>query len=183
VAFNIKNKEKKILFTKLIAVNNMDKPKFPFICNICYVINSRGEVLLQEKRRGFGQGFLNGPGGKIGPEEDIEASVRREVLEETTLRLGKLIPVGELEFIFTGREDINNYVYAFLSYEYEGEPKDTGEGVLDWFSIKDLPLDRMWPDDRYWLPQALRGEFVNYRFYFSADNKIRKYIDLAAVKK
>jgi 8-oxo-dGTP diphosphatase len=156
----------------------MQKPKFPYICNICYIISGKGEVLLQEKRRGFGRGFLNGPGGKIGEGEEIEASARREVFEETTLRAGRLEKIAELEFVFIGREDINNHVHAFLCREYEGEPKDTGEGALAWFPASSLPLDRMWPDDRYWLPQALQGEFMNFRFYFLADNGIEKFIDL-----
>ncbi len=32
----------------------------------------------------------------------------------------------------------------------------------------------MWPDDKIWVPEMLKGEHVNYQFYFK-DNQINDY--------
>jgi hypothetical protein len=36
---------------------------FPYIANLNYILNDRGEVLLQKKAGGFGKGNWNGSGG------------------------------------------------------------------------------------------------------------------------
>lgn len=148
--------------------------EFPYRVNICYLIKG-GEVLLQHKRRGFGQGKWNGVGGKIAPDESPEAGTRREVREETTIAAGPLEKVGTLEFIFTTKPEWNNYCHVYLCREFSGEPADTGEGELKWWPIDAVPLDAMWDDDRYWLPQALAGEKLDMRFYFDAEGKVIRY--------
>ena len=149
--------------------------KFPYKVNLCYVINNKGELLLQRKARGFGQGKWNGPGGKIEKGETPEESVKREIKEETGLVIKNLEKAGELEFIFTCNPEWNNYCYVFICREYEGEPKDTGEGKLKWFKKEDIPLDKMWDDDQYWLMEALSGRQIKKRFYFDKNGKVLKY--------
>ncbi len=156
----------------------MAKHKFPYLVNICYIINDKNQVLLQEKARGFGKGKWNGPGGKVEPEESVSDSVRREVKEETGLVLLDLQKMGEIEFIFTTQEENNNYCHIFISRQWHGEAEDKGEGRLKWFAIDDLPLDKMWDDDKYWLPDLLRGKKKHMRFYFDQDDRVIKYKDL-----
>jgi 8-oxo-dGTP diphosphatase len=151
---------------------------FPYLVNINYILNDRGEVLLQKKARGFGKGNWNGPGGKIKPDEDLKDSAKREVLEETGIIIKDLEQRGEIEFIFPD-ESINNHMYVFVAKEWEGEPEDKGEGELKWFKISNLPLDKMWDDDQYWLPRLLAGEYIHTRFYFDENNKIKKFEELA----
>lgn len=140
--------------------------KFSCTTNLCYIINERGEVLLQFKKRGFGQGKWNGPGGKIEPGEILEESVKREVKEETGITVKNLKKRGELEFVFKGKEEWNNHCHVFVCDEFEGEPRDRGEGKLQWFKPEELPFDKMWADDRHWLPSVLEGKYVKKRFYF-----------------
>ena len=151
---------------------------FPYLANLNYILNNQGQVLLQKKARGFGQGNWNGPGGKLKTGESPEDSARREIWEETGLLVKKIELRGEIEFIFSD-ESINNYVYVFIISDWEGEPLDGGEGELKWFDVNDLPLDKMWDDDRYWLPNLLAGEKIHKRFYFDENNKISRLEELA----
>lgn len=150
---------------------------FPYLVNLTYILNASGEVLLQKKARGFGVGNWNGPGGKIKPGEDLKESAKREVLEETGIIIKDLEQHGELEFIFPD-QSINNHIHVFIAKEWEGEPVDGGEGELRWFKISELPLEKMWDDDKYWLPGLLSGEKIHRRFYFDENNKISRFEEL-----
>lgn len=152
--------------------------RFKYKTTICYILNDKGEVLLQKKRRGFGAGNWNGPGGKKKEDENFRQCAKREVAEETEIIVGELEERGEIEFIFPHNPGSNNYSRVFVARDYKGDPRDTGEGDLKWFKIKDIPLDEMWDDDRYWLPAVLRGGTVKKRFFFDKDDKIEKQEDL-----
>lgn len=151
---------------------------FPNKATICYLINDQDEVLLQCKSRGFGKGKWNGPGGKIESGETPEISVKREVWEETGMDVHDLQLTGELEFIFPHKTEDNFYSYVFISHNYQGEPEDKGEGELRWFAKKDIPLEDMWDDDKYWLHEMLEGSFVRKRFYFDENGCVDSYFDL-----
>ena len=156
----------------------MADQNFPYIVNLCYIFNDRAQVLLQKKARGFGVGKWNGPGGKVEDGETPEQSVIREIEEETSIKLIKLEKAGVIEFIFTVKPESNNYSHIFRAVEWEGKPRNMGEGELKWFDIDKLPLDKMWDDDKYWLPGVLKGGSVHMRFYFDADGIVVKHEDL-----
>ncbi|PLX28041.1 8-oxo-dGTP diphosphatase [Candidatus Parcubacteria bacterium] len=156
---------------------NEKKYKFQYTVNICYIINEKGEVLLQQKARGFGKGNWNGPGGKVEPDETIEDSVRREIKEETDLELGKIKKIAELEFVFMDQNNINNYCYVFICKDFRGKERNTGEGKLKWFKKEEIPYEEMWDDDKYWLNDALNGKFIKKRFCFEK-NKVKNIINL-----
>lgn len=122
------------------------------------------EVLLIEKLTGIGKGKVNGPGGKIDPGETAEQAIIRECQEE--LHITPLNPVkcGELCFAMTHIPDIHCHVY--VASEFTGEPTATREANPFWEKISEIPYDKMWEDDRYWLPQALAGDFFHARFDF-----------------
>lgn len=152
---------------------------FPITANLCYIINKKGEVLLQKKALGWGKGNWNGPGGKVDPGESVEESVKREILEETDIKIKSLEKRGFLEFIFPKEKSDNNQrVYLFSSHDWEGEARDMGEGELKWFKIDEIPLKKMWDDDKYWLPSVLLGKTVKMRFNFDDNNKVKKYENL-----
>lgn len=133
---------------------------------VCYP--RRGdEVLLIRKKRGLGAGLYNGPGGKVENGESIRACVRREVREEVGLDVRAAEKRAELRFVFG--DDPLMHVHAFVADEFEGTPRETPEADPAWFPATDLPFDRMWEDDRLWLPPALDGETVAARFEFDAD--------------
>jgi 8-oxo-dGTP diphosphatase len=113
------------------------------------------EILLAMKKRGFGEGKWNGAGGKLEPgETPLQAAVRetQEELGVTPLNPKK---VGELDFYESTDPTFNHYGHIYIATEWQGEPEETEEMRPQWFRVADIPYDRMWPDDRFWLPDAL----------------------------
>ena len=125
------------------------------------------QVLLIDKKTGLGKGKVNGPGGKVEPGESWLACARREVSEELHIQVGELQWVAELGFLMSDYSDIQCQV--FFARDYTGEPTETREARPFWCPISEIPFERMWTDDQYWLPQALSGERVLGRFVFEGE--------------
>lgn len=128
-----------------------------------------GELLFIHKKRGVGAGNLIGPGGKLEPGETPSGAGRREVREETGLEVRQLRKVGVLAFVFGDEPFMLPHVY--VTRQFSGRPRESDEGIPEWHSVEDLPYDRMWADDRYWIPYMLAGEAFVGRFRFDADGE------------
>ena len=123
-----------------------------------------GRVLLIEKKRGIGAGKVNGPGGKIDPGETALEAVVRECQEE--LHITPLEPrkLGELWFSMTTCPDI--LCHVFRADDFSGIPTETDEAVPLWTPLDAIPYERMWADDRQWLPLMLADTTFRGRFVF-----------------
>jgi ADP-ribose pyrophosphatase YjhB (NUDIX family) len=132
------------------------------------------KVLLAMKKRGFGEGFWNGYGGKFDPEKDknlLESAVR-EVREESTVNIIDPKKVAEIEFEFADNEAWNQKAHVYLAREWEGEIRETEEMRPKWFSVDKIPYEKMWVDDIIWLPRILKGESLKARFVFKGEKEI-----------
>lgn len=133
-----------------------------------------GEILLIEKKRGHGAGKVNGPGGKIDPgETPLECAVR-ETEEELLVSVKNARKVGELWFRMSDCPDI--ICHVFLASDFIGTPTETEEAVPLWASLGAIPYDRMWEDDRHWLPLVLEGQSILGKFVFDGETMIWKEI-------
>jgi len=122
------------------------------------------QILLIKKLRGIGEGKVNGPGGKIDPgETPLECAIRetQEELGVTPLRTRR---VGELYFDMTHIPNIHCHV--FTAEDIEGTPISTDEAIPLWTKIDEVPYEKMWEDDRHWLPQVIDGRTFEGRFQF-----------------
>ena len=134
-----------------------------------------GRILLIHKKRGLGKGKINGPGGRLDPgETPIDCAVR-ECEEE--LRIKPLDPVemGTLRFQF--RDGYSLHGTVFTAREFVGTPTETDEALPEWFDFADIPYERMWEDDRYWLPQMLAGQRFRGTFLFDDDRMLDREIE------
>lgn len=129
-------------------------------------------ICLAMKKRGFGSGKYNGSGGKVKINEDIETGAKREVFEEIGIRVKSLYKVAECRFLFSKKSELNQFCHVFFSEEWEDDLIESEEMAPEWFDVKDIPFDKMWPDDILWLPKVLEGKFLKADFIFGDDDII-----------
>lgn len=137
------------------------------------IISLNGKILLGMKKRGFGEGKWNGFGGKVKSDETIEQSLIREFAEEADVQIIRCEKYGIMEFEFQGQPDILE-VHYYKILEFSGEPKESEEMLPKWFLSSELPFEKMWPDDRYWIPLFLKDKkFKGKGFFEGKDNLIK----------
>ena len=123
-----------------------------------------GRVLLIRKKRGLGAGKINGPGGRLEPDETPKECAIRETNEELIINPLNVRSAGELFFHAEDMPRIHGYI--FVATDYEGTPSETDEAIPIWFNLNTIPFEEMWEDDRYWLPEVLNGQSVRGYFTF-----------------
>ncbi len=153
------------------SVNDVDWPNWTPTerATLLFVIRD-GEILLIHKKKGLGAGKINGPGGRLEPGETPMQAAIREVEEELLVTPTNAQACGELLFQFVDGFSIHGYV--FTADDCSGEPQETDEAIPLWTSLEDIPYDRMWADDRVWVPMMLRGQSFKGRFIFKDDTML-----------
>ncbi|MEK7187139.1 MAG: 8-oxo-dGTP diphosphatase [Patescibacteria group bacterium] len=144
------------------------------------MIHRHPKILLGMKKRGFGQGRWNGFGGKVSPGETILEAAKREVLEETNIQinLNECDKCGIVQFEFHDKPDTIE-VHFFRVGEFEGNPTESEEMLPKWFNVDEIPLEEMWPDDKYWMPLFLEGKKFKGRFLFGeGDSVLEKNLEI-----
>jgi len=123
---------------------------------ICVTIIKDDKVLLGKRNEDsdktdselHGEGSWMCPGGKLEFGENIEDCARREVFEETGMKVNKL------EFISVTNDivsDAHFITLGFLCKDFEGEPKITEPDEITewkWFHLNNLPGTVFFPSDK-----------------------------------
>jgi len=66
----------------------------------------------------------------------------------------------------------NQTVHVFVVEDWEGEPEESEEMLPRWFKFDEIPLSKMWDDDKFWLPHVLQGKKLKAEFVFNKEEKI-----------
>jgi 8-oxo-dGTP diphosphatase len=142
---------------------------------LCFLFqrNPPERVLLGFKKIGFGAGKYTGFGGKVQPGETPSVAAIRELKEETGVQVHEeeLRAMGRFAFLFPAQPAWSQLVHVFVAESWVGTPKESREMVPAWFSVDEIPVERMWEDGAHWLPHILAGERIHARFTFGADNE------------
>lgn len=143
------------------------------------LLRRENEILLAMKKRGFGAGKFNGVGGKIKDGENEVTAMLRETKEEIGIVPTKFEKVGKIDFIEFDKDEKENLImHLFTAIEWKGEPSESEEMKPKWFNIKEVPYDKMFADDKYWLPMILEGKKIDAFFEFDENwNLISKRVD------
>lgn len=155
-----------------IRLSDMSEPTKKIV-TLCFV-QKPSHVLLGMKKRGFGMGRWNGFGGKLEQGETMEEAARRELFEESGIRALEMKEAGFIHFDFEDR-DFTMEVTLFRVLSHEGEPEETEEMKPQWFHHDDIPFDKMWDDDKFWLRAFLEGKSVKGDFTLDAKDKIIRH--------
>jgi 8-oxo-dGTP diphosphatase len=140
---------------------------------LMFIVNN-GRILLIEKKRGLGAGKINGPGGKIDPGETPLECVIRETREELLITPVNPRKIGELWFSMSDCPHI--LCHVFRADDHIGRPTETDEATPIWTPIDSIPYNRMWEDDRHWLPLLLKEIQFHGRFVFEGESM--KWMDM-----
>jgi len=134
------------------------------------IIEDGDRVLLAMKKRGHGEGWYNGYGGKVEEGETIEKAMVRELKEESGLIAKKFGKRAVLEFFFKGTDkEVETHVFEVS--EYEGDLIETDEMVPKWFNKSDIPYSQMWPADRDWMHLFFEGHNIEGEATFDGETK------------
>lgn len=144
------------------------------------ILKKDNKLLMSEKKRGFGQGKINGVGGKLKENETPEEAMIRETKEEIDIDLEIIEKFGEINFIeyYKGNKE-NVLMHIFFGKEYKGVPKESDEVRPIWINENEIPYEKMFSDDKYWLPIVLEGNKFKAEFEFDENwNLLRQEIIL-----
>lgn len=132
-------------------------------------------VILGKKLRGFGVGKWNGAGGKANQGEEITVAMIRETEEEFGLTPLVFMQVAALNFYFPLVPPEKNYdqqVIVYKSTRWRGKIRKTEEMLPRWFKINRMPYNKMWPDDKLWMPRVFAGALITASFMFGDNEEI-----------
>jgi len=133
---------------------------------LLYVVRG-GHILLIHKKRGLGAGKLNGAGGKVDPGETARDAAIREFEEELGATPVDPHKLGEVAFEVV--DDASIRIHVYRADDLSGDPVETEEARPVWAPLEEIPYDRMWADDRHWLPLLLEGRTFRVRTLFEGD--------------
>ena len=132
-------------------------PYTPIVATLGYILSpDRSQALLIHRNARPGDqhlGKYNGLGGKLEPDEDVVAGMRREIREEAGIECDALSLRGTISWPGFGKQGEDWLGFVFLITGFTGTPFERNpEGTLEWVAVDrilDLPL---WDGDRHFLP-------------------------------
>ena len=142
----------------------MEEEKTLLNATLCFLIRDN-KVLLGFKTEKIGKDCWNGYGGGIEEGETPKLAALRELKEETDMVAlpDSLEKVAIVDFHNT-KSDGSTFVcrvHVYLVSQWTGDPRVSEEMINStWFDIGRLPLDKMMPADREWLPVVLSGKKI-----------------------
>jgi len=143
------------------------------VLTLC-IVHQEPKILLGMKKIGFGKGRWNGFGGKVEQGESVEKAAKRELLEEVGITAKDIQRLGVLDFSWRDKpQDLE--VHIFKANNFLGEPVESNEMIPQWFNTNKIPFDKMWQDDKHWLPLFLAGKKFRGKFIFDDLDNILNY--------
>jgi 8-oxo-dGTP diphosphatase len=132
-------------------------PYTPILATLGYVFSpDRRRVLMIHRNTRDDDhhlGKYNGLGGKLEPDEDVAAGMRREIIEEAGIECVKMSLRGTISWPGFGKRGEDWFGFVFVIEEFRGTPFERNdEGTLEWIDIDAIEALPLWEGDRHFLP-------------------------------
>jgi 8-oxo-dGTP pyrophosphatase MutT (NUDIX family) len=162
-----KRKEKR---ENMLEEDKETRKKKTKVFTLLLVVDDENEqVLLGEKKTGFGKGFWNGFGGKVEESDPtVLAAALRELEEEACIQALDAKEIGRITFIWIDEPEKPPWlVHIFRADTYSGQERETEEMRPRWFPFDAIPFQQMWADDQHWYPLVLNSKRKNFEGTFN----------------
>lgn len=150
----------------------MDRTQRCIITNICLVYKDDQILVIDRKKKDWPG--LTFPGGHVEKDEDFNASVIREVKEETGLKIRKPFLCGIEEFK-TENEDRYLMLY-YRTDQFSGKLKSSAEGEVFWINKNDLDKYQLSLDLKRIYQVMMSDEQSEIIYYYDKNGKWRSKI-------
>lgn len=132
-------------------------PYTPILATLGYVFSPDGrQVLLVHRTARPGDhhaGKYNGLGGKLEPDEDVAAGLRREIREEAGIDCDEIQLAGTVSWPGFGKGGEDWFGFLFRITRWSGTVRDASpEGPLVWVDLDAVESLPLWDGDRHFLP-------------------------------
>ena len=132
-------------------------PVTPILATLGYVFSpdSRRVLMIHRNARPDDAHFgkYNGLGGKLDPDEDVVAGMRREIREEAGIECTDIRLAGTILWTGFGKHNEDWFGFIFRINSFTGTPLAANpEGTLEWVDVAAVPALNLWEGDRHFLP-------------------------------
>lgn len=133
------------------------------------------KVWLAVKTRNIGKGCWNGYGGGVELEDkNLVECLKIETKTECKVEIKGVEKVAIIDFhnTKTDGETFVCKVHIFWIKDWEGIPQESEEmATPTLFEINNLPLEKMMPADKEWLPLVLAGKKLIAEYFYGPFQK------------
>jgi 8-oxo-dGTP diphosphatase len=144
-----------------------------YITTLCYIIKDNKYLMLHrtKKENDINAGKYIGVGGHVENGESPTDCIKREVFEETGLRLKSVKTRGYITFVM-GQE--TEHSILFTSNDFTGELKENcNEGELTWVDIDKVLSLNLWEGDKVFLKLLNeRDDFFSVKLVYDAEDNL-----------
>ncbi|MCR5491777.1 MAG: 8-oxo-dGTP diphosphatase [Bacilli bacterium] len=119
---------------------------------LAYIEQGNSYLMLHrtKKKADPNEGKWIGVGGHVERGESIQAAMKREIMEETGLRVLKSRYVGYVDFLNSQCPSERMYIYKVPSWD--GEMIECNEGELKFVDKAEIANLNLWEGDRVFMP-------------------------------
>lgn len=147
------------------------------LSTICYIEKNNKYLMLHrtKKENDISKDKWIGIGGKFENNESPEECIKREVFEETGLKLKTFKLRGIVTY--TSKEWETEYMYIFTSNDFEGDLIECNEGDLEWIDKEKIVNLNTWEGDKLFLKKLENdNNFFTMKFEYDGDNLLNYII-------
>ncbi len=104
----------------------------------------------------------------------LECAIR-ELEEELCITPVDPYYAGHNQFQFTDGYSMD--LHAHVAFDFKGNPSETEEAIPNWFPLDQIPYEKMWDDEKLWLPLVLKRKNVKGRYLYHGEKVLDHHVE------